>query len=114
MDDVLDLTLYQRSNDVPLGVPMNITSGALLLMLIAQITRHQVGKFTHMMGDVHIYEDQLDLLRSQIEREPFAPPQMVINQDIISLYDIETWVTTDDFTLVNYKHHPAIQFPFSA
>jgi thymidylate synthase len=114
MDNQLDLTMYQRSNDVPLGVPMNIASEALLLMLVAQITGHQVGKFTHMMGDVHIYEDQLDLLSHQTRLDPFMPPQMMINPDIKTLEDLETWVTTDDFELVNYEHHPAIQFPFSA
>lgn len=114
MDGKLDLTMYQRSNDVPLGVPMNIASEALLLMLIAQITGHTVGKFTHMMGDVHIYEDQLDLLEQQIALDPFEPPRMVINPDIKSLNDLETWVTTDDFELVGYNHHPPIQFPFSA
>ena len=114
LNGTVDLTMYQRSNDVPLGVPMNIASSSLLLLLIAQITQKRPGKFTHMMGDTHIYEDQLDLLKEQIKRKPFKPPHMGINPDIKSLSDLETWVTNDDFDLVDYEHHPAVRFPFAA
>lgn len=114
MRNVVDLTMYQRSNDVPLGVPMNIASSALLLMLISKITGKLPGKFTHMMGDVHVYEDQLELLEEQVSRKPYDPPRMCLNPDIKSLSDLETWVTVDDFSLNGYQHHPAIQFPFSS
>lgn len=114
LGDRLDLTMYQRSNDVPLGTPMNIASSALLLMLIAQITNKKAGKFTHMMGDTHIYEDQLELLKEQVARKPYPAPHMCINSEIQSLADLDDWVTKGDFFLADYKHHPPIRFPFSA
>lgn len=111
---VLDLSMYQRSNDVPLGTPMNIASSSLLLMLVAQITGFRPGKFTHMMGDIHLYENQIELFKDQMSREPFAPPRLIINPSIKTLKDLETWVTYDDFQLKNYEHHPLIKFPFAA
>jgi thymidylate synthase len=110
----LDLSMYQRSNDVPLGTPMNIASSSLLLMLVARITGHFPGKFTHMMGDVHIYDNQVDLFKEQMSRAPYFPPKMWISQDIKSLEDLETWVTFNDFTIEEYEHHPVIKFPFAA
>lgn len=113
-NDNLDLTMYQRSNDIPLGTPVNIASCALLLILIAKITGLIPRKFTHFMGDAHVYEDQVDLLKTQLERTPYSPPKMVINPDIKTLKDLETWVTTEDFSLIGYEHHDHIRFPFSA
>lgn len=113
-NDHVDLTMYQRSNDVPLGTPMNIASSCLLLMLIARITNKIPGKFTHMMGDVHIYEDQVELLKTQLEREPYPAPRLIINSEIKTLEDLETWVTHEDFFLSDYKCHEKISFPFAA
>jgi thymidylate synthase len=109
----LDMCLYQRSADIPLGVPMNIASYALMLQLISKITGHKPGVFTHFIWDAHIYEDQLDLLKEQITRTPFDAPTLVIDTRIESLEDLETWCTTDNFKLLNYQHHPHIKFPFS-
>lgn len=110
----LDLTLFQRSNDVPLGVPMNVASYSLLLLIICKITGMSPGIFTHFMTDVHIYEDQIELIKDQIERPSYSPPRLTMNQKIKTLEDLETWVTHKDFTLINYRHHPRISFPFSA
>jgi len=106
--------MYQRSNDVPLGTPMNIASSSLLLLLLAQITHKKPGKFTHMMGDVHIYDDQFELIKEQLKRESYAEPHMIINHEIHDLTDLETWVSHEDFRLENYKHHDEIKFPFAA
>lgn len=111
--DKLDLCMYQRSADVPLGVPMNIASYALLLLLICKICNFKPGTFTHFVWNMHIYEDQIDLLKDQMTRSPFEAPQLEINDKIKSLEDLETWVTPADFKFINYNHHPAINYPFS-
>jgi len=112
-DGHLDLCMYQRSCDVPLGVPMNIASYALLLKLVAQITGLKPGTFIHFLWNIHIYEDQMPDVHTQLEREPYDPPQMWINPEIKSLNDLETWVTSDDFKLVNYQHHDSVKYAFS-
>lgn len=112
-DGHLDLFMYQRSCDVPLGVPMNIASYALLLRLIAQITGLKPGVFSHMLWNIHIYEDQMPDVGQQLEREPYDPPQLWINPEIKTLEDLETWVTPNDFKLENYKYHEAIKYAFS-
>jgi len=62
----------------------------------------------------HVYEDQLELLRDvQLKRDPLPLPKLKNNLDIKTLEDLETWVTVDDFELVDYKHHPAIKYEFS-
>jgi thymidylate synthase len=112
-DEILELSVTQRSNDVPLGTPMNIASYALLLLIVCKITGLRPGVLTHFMVDTHIYEDQIELIEKQITRKPFYPPRMLINPKVNSLTDVETWATHDDFTIVNYEHHPAIKFPFA-
>ncbi len=83
-------------------------------MIMAQITGLKPAKAFHKIVNVHIYEDQLELIRDvQLKREPYPLPKLKINPDIHTLNDLETWVTIDDFELVDYKHHPGIDFPFS-
>ena len=111
--DKLCLSMYQRSCDVPLGVPFNIAGYAWLLHVIAQITGLQPGIFTHFLHDIHIYENQVDDMQTQLEREPHKLPTLQINPDIKTLNDLETWVTPDDFKLVDYEYHPAIKYAFA-
>jgi len=114
LGDTLYLTSYQRSCDVPLGLNFNQVQVFTFLALMAQITGNKAGRAYHKIVNAHIYEDQLELLRDvQLKREPFPSPQLEINPDIKSLEDIETWVTTDDFKVTDYKHHEAIAYPFS-
>ncbi|WP_305402788.1 thymidylate synthase [Photobacterium leiognathi] len=114
LGDTLYLTSYQRSCDVPLGLNFNQVQVFTLLALMAQITGHKAGQAYHKIINAHIYEDQLELMRDvQLKREPFASPQLKINPKIKSLEDLETWVTLDDFEVVGYEHHDAIQYPFS-
>jgi len=110
----LYLTANQRSCDVPLGLNFNQIQVYVFLALLAQITNKTPKMAYHKIVNAHIYEDQMELMRDiQLKREPFPAPQFNINPDIKSLEDIETWVTTDDFELVNYECHPAISYPFS-
>lgn len=110
----LYLNSTQRSCDVPLGLNFNQVQVFTLLALMAQITGHKPGKAYHKIVNAHIYEDQLELMRDvQLKREPFPSPQLKINPEIKTLEDLETRVTLDDFEVVGYQHHEAIQYPFS-
>ena len=114
LDDTLYLTSYQRSCDVPLGLNFNQIQVFTLLALMAQITGHKPGIAYHKIVNAHIYEDQLPLMRDvQLTREPFESPSLIINPDIKSLKDLETWVTLDDFEVQGYQHYDPIQYPFS-
>lgn len=104
-DGKLSLQLYQRSADIFLGVPFNIASYALLLQMMAQVTGLRVGEFVHTLGDAHIYTNHIEQLKMQIEREPRALPQMVLNPDIKRIFDFEY----DDFSLEGYDPHPHIK-----
>jgi thymidylate synthase len=114
LNDTLYLTSYQRSCDVPLGLNFNQIQVFTLLALMAQITGHKPGMAYHKIVNAHIYEDQLPLMRDvQLKRTPFESPSLIINPDIKSLKDLETWVTMDDFEVKGYQHHDPIQYPFS-
>lgn len=113
LGDTLYLTSYQRSCDVPLGLNFNQVQCFVLLALMAQITGHKAGKVYHKIVNAHIYENQLQLMKEQLKREPYPSPKLHINPKIKTLADIESWVSVDDFTLEGYQSHPAIQYPFS-
>ncbi|MCW8851324.1 MAG: thymidylate synthase [Gammaproteobacteria bacterium] len=114
LGDTLYLTSYQRSCDVPLGQNFNQVQVFTLLKLMAQITGNQPGLAYHKIVNAHIYEDQLELMRDvQLKREPYPSPRLIINPDIKSLEDLETWVTLDDFEVEGYQSHEPIAYPFS-
>ncbi|MBX9767097.1 MAG: thymidylate synthase [Bdellovibrionales bacterium] len=104
-DGTLSLQLYQRSADVFLGVPFNIASYALLLMMVAQVTRLKPGTFIHTLGDAHLYQNHLEQAKLQLTREPRRLPQMILNQNVTSLFDFKF----EDFELVGYDPHPHIK-----
>jgi thymidylate synthase len=101
----LSLQLYQRSADIFIGVPFNIASYALLLMMVAQTVNLKPGEFIHTLGDAHIYRNHLDQVRLQLTREPRALPSMLLNPAVQSLFDY----TYADFRLENYNPHPHIK-----
>jgi thymidylate synthase len=83
-------------------------------MVMAQITGLEPARAYHKVINIHIYEDQVELMRDvQLKREPYPLPRLTINSAIRTLEDLETWVTVDDFELHGYEHHPAINYPFS-
>ncbi|PKK98149.1 MAG: thymidylate synthase [Tenericutes bacterium HGW-Tenericutes-2] len=104
-DQKLSLQLYQRSADIFLGVPFNIASYALLLMMVAQVTKLEVGEFVHTLGDAHIYSNHFDQIELQLSREPRKRPIMKINPNVKSLFDFKF----EDFELVDYNPYPAIK-----
>jgi thymidylate synthase len=103
----LSCQLYQRSADLFLGVPFNIASYALLTHLFAQQCELAVGEFVWTGGDTHLYLNHLAQVETQLAREPFPLPQLVIRRRPASIFDY----VYDDFEFVDYRHHPAIPAP---
>ena len=103
----IDLQLYQRSADIFLGVPFNIASYSLLLMMIANVTGYRAGRFIHTMGDVHLYRNHVDAFFIQRDRTILPPPIVTLNAEIRSIFDF----TFEDINLDGYNPHPAIKAP---
>ena len=103
----LDMQLYQRSADVALGVPFNIASYALLLMLVAQECDLTPGVFVHTLGDAHIYLNHIEGLKQQLTREPYPLPRVEIAKKPMDE------ITFEDIKLLDYQHHPFIKFAVS-
>ena len=103
-DGRLSLQLYQRSADCFLGVPFNIASYALLLLMVAQVTGLKPGEFVHTLGDAHLYNNQLEQARLQLTREPRKLPVMTINPEVKDIFSFKY----EDFTLSDYNPHPHI------
>ena len=101
----LSLQLYQRSADTFLGVPFNIASYALLLLMMAQVNHLQPGDFIHTTGDTHLYLNHLDQARLQLSRTPRSLPVMRLNPDITDLFSFRF----EDFSLENYDAWPHIK-----
>ena len=101
----LSCQLYQRSADIFLGVPFNIASYALLLMMVAQVCNLKVGEFVHTLGDAHLYSNHIEQANLQLSRELRPLPTMKINPDVKDIFSFKY----EDFTLENYDPHPHIK-----
>ena len=104
-DGKLSMQFYQRSADIFLGVPFNIASYALLLMMVAQVTHLQPYELVHTLGDAHIYKNHIEQVHLQLQREPKPLPQMHLNPEVDDIFGF----TYDDFTLTGYEPYPHIK-----
>jgi len=105
----LDLQMYQRSSDVFLGVPFNIASYALLTHMLASVSGFAVGEYVHTFGDVHIYNNHFDQVRTQLARTPGKLPTVDVNPRLLYLDDFGP----DDVKLVGYEPQAPISAPVS-
>lgn len=101
----LNLGLYQRSADLFLGVPFNIASYALLLLLVSQVTKIPPGEFVHTFGDVHIYSNHFEQVKEQLRREPLPFPTVTLNPSVTNIDDFKL----EDITLENYQAHKSLK-----
>ena len=104
-DGRLSLQLYQRSADCFLGIPFNIASYSLLLMMMAQVTGLKAGDFVHTLGDAHLYLNHIEQAKLQLTRQPYALPKMRINPDVKDIFGFKF----EDFSLEEYTAHPHIK-----
>jgi thymidylate synthase len=101
----LNLGLYQRSADSFLGVPFNIASYSMLLLMVSQVTGIPAGEFVHFFGDVHLYSNHFDAVKEQLARKPNSLPTLKLNPKIKNIDDFKF----EDFELVGYDPHPPIK-----
>ena len=101
----LNCHLTQRSGDIALGIPFNLACYATLTQMIAQEVGLGLGEFSHYINDAHIYENHIDGLKEQLQREPMPLSQLKIKNKPFWKLEFE------DFELLNYNHHPIIKFP---
>lgn len=106
-DGRLSCQLYQRSADIFLGVPFNIASYALLVLMVAQVTGLKPGEFVHTFGDAHLYLNHLQQAEEQLSRAPRDLPTMTLNPDVKDLFEFQY----EDFELTGYEPHPHISAP---
>ena len=101
--------MYQRSADLPLGIPFNIASYSLLTHMIAQVCHLKAEELIICVGDAHIYNNQIEGVKEQLTRESLPLPALWLNPDVNQITDF----TMDDIKLNDYQSHPAIKFPFA-
>ncbi|WP_368642416.1 thymidylate synthase [Castellaniella ginsengisoli] len=116
----LSLCLYIRSNDVGLGTPFNLAEGAALTHLVARLTGYEPRWFTYFIGDAHIYETHVDMLREQLDREPLPAPRLHLSDRIPAYADTGRYepewlerLEPADFVLEGYRHHPPLTAPMA-
>ncbi|MFV0284195.1 MAG: thymidylate synthase [Castellaniella sp.] len=116
----LSLCLYIRSNDVGLGTPFNLAEGAALTHLVARLTGYEPRWFTYFIGDAHIYETHVDMLREQLDRDPLPAPRLCLSDRIPAHADTGRYepewlerLEPEDFALEDYRHHPPLTAPMA-
>ena len=116
----LSMCLYVRSNDLGLGTPFNLAEGAALMHLVGRLTGYTPRWFSYFIGDAHIYENHMDMVKEQLTRTPFAAPQLRISDRVPDFaktgkYEPE-WlekIEPSDFSLEGYQHHAPITAPMA-
>jgi thymidylate synthase len=101
----LSISLWQRSADSFLGVPYNIASYALLLLMLAQVSGLSPGELVIQFVDFHLYNNHVEQAQLQLAREPRILPRVEINPHVVNIFDFQY----EDFKLIRYDPHPAIK-----
>lgn len=116
----LSLCLYVRSNDVGLGTPFNLTEAGALTHLVARLTGYKPRWLSYFIGDAHIYETHIDMLRAQLQRSPYPQPQLQLDARVPAYADTGVYepqwleqVEPGDFALQGYQHHAALRAPMA-
>ncbi len=104
-DGKLSCQLYQRSEDIFLGVPFNIASYAILTMMVAQVCNLEAGEFIHTLGDAHLYSNHIEQANLQLSRDLRKLPTLKINPEVKDIFGFKF----EDFTLEGYDPHPHIK-----
>ena len=116
-DGKLNAWVHQRSCDVPLGLPFNVTQYAVLLNMLAQVSGLEPGTLDWSIKDAHIYVNQVDGIKEQIHRfdtlGDFPAPELWLNPEIKAFYDFDNSKDCKDIKILNYKHHGPIRFPIA-
>ena len=116
-DGKLNCWVHQRSCDVPLGLPFNVTQYATLLCLLAHCTGLKPGKMYWSIKDAHIYVNQVDGIKEQINRfdtlEDLPAPKLWINPEVKDFFEFDNSKDCKDIKVVDYKHHGKISFPLA-
>jgi thymidylate synthase len=107
-DSKLTLHMFQRSGDVPIGIPSNLVQYSALTLMLAQVTGYEAYEFVHTISDAHIYVDQVPAVEEMFKREPRPLPFMRIKDSAKHITNIFEF-TKDDFELVDYNPHPGIK-----
>jgi thymidylate synthase len=103
----LHLHMFQRSGDVPVGVPSNMVQYAALLLMLEQLTGYPAASYYHTISDAHIYADQVDKVRLMLAREPRRLPTVLLTDAGRAVTDIHDF-RAEHFTLADYEPHPGI------
>ena len=116
-DGHLNAYVHQRSCDVPLGLPFNVTQYSVLLYMLAHVSGLKPGNLYYSIKDAHIYVNQVDGIKEQIERgetlEDLPAPELWLNPEVKDFYDFDNSEELKDIKVLNYKHHGKINFPIS-
>lgn len=116
-DGKLNCWVHQRSCDVPLGLPFNVTQYATLLMMLAQVCNLKPGTIDWSIKDAHIYVNQIDGIKKQINRyhtlDDLEAPKLWLNPDIDDFFKFDNSKDLKDVKLIDYKHHGKISFMIS-
>ena len=108
-DKKLSCQIYQRSADIFLGLPFNITSYALLTYMVAHQTKMKPAKLIWIGGDCHLYKNHIQQAKIQLNRKPFEAPTLSFKSDIKDIFSYQS----SDFNIVNYKYHETIKAPIA-
>ena len=116
-DGHLNAYVHQRSCDVPLGLPFNVTQYSVLLYMLAHVTGLKPGKLYWSIKDAHIYINQIDGIKEQIRRgkelEDLPAPKLWLNPEVKDFYDFDNSSDLKDIKIIDYKHHGKISFPIA-